>query len=264
MSKWIIKKKYKKKPKLSNPILIEGLPGIGNVGKICVDFLIDSLKPEELYQIYSHCLPNTVFVNDDYIIELPMISLYALKRKGERDLLILSGDMQPMDEEASYEFSEKILDLAEDFGCKEVITIGGIGLSSEIKTAKVFAVATDKKTLNKYTKLHKKIKTKGNKTSTIMGAAGLIVGLSKLRKMTGVSLLSETFGHPYHLGLKESSAVLEILKDIFNLEINLKDLEKEISKEKNRVKKATETEESSLMKKLKKIKGEGGDTSYIG
>ena len=33
-----------KKPKLNNPIFIEGLPGIGNVGKLAVEHLIDSVK----------------------------------------------------------------------------------------------------------------------------------------------------------------------------------------------------------------------------
>ena len=32
------------RPKLKNPILIEGLPGMGNVGKIAVDFMIENLK----------------------------------------------------------------------------------------------------------------------------------------------------------------------------------------------------------------------------
>ena len=36
---WIVKE-YKK-IKATKPILIEGLPGIGNVGKVAIDFLID-------------------------------------------------------------------------------------------------------------------------------------------------------------------------------------------------------------------------------
>ena len=37
-----------KKPKLNDPIFIEGLPGIGNVGKVVTDFLIDELKAKKL------------------------------------------------------------------------------------------------------------------------------------------------------------------------------------------------------------------------
>ncbi len=39
---WKIKQ-IGKKPKLSKVIFIEGLPGIGNVGKVAVDFIIDTL-----------------------------------------------------------------------------------------------------------------------------------------------------------------------------------------------------------------------------
>ena len=35
---------FGKIPKLDNPVFIEGLPGIGNVGKVAVDFLIDEIK----------------------------------------------------------------------------------------------------------------------------------------------------------------------------------------------------------------------------
>jgi len=40
---WKIRKVIKTMPKLKDPILIEGLPGIGNVGKVAVDFMIDEL-----------------------------------------------------------------------------------------------------------------------------------------------------------------------------------------------------------------------------
>ena len=37
-------------PKLRDAILIEGLPGIGNVGKLAVDFLIEELKAKKISQ----------------------------------------------------------------------------------------------------------------------------------------------------------------------------------------------------------------------
>ena len=43
---WKIKQ-FGKKPKLKNPTLIEGLPGIGNVGKIAADFIVDELKAKK-------------------------------------------------------------------------------------------------------------------------------------------------------------------------------------------------------------------------
>ena len=50
---WQLKKGFRKKPELKKPILVEGLPGIGNVGKVVVDFIIDELKLKKLYEISS-------------------------------------------------------------------------------------------------------------------------------------------------------------------------------------------------------------------
>ena len=63
-----------KRPKLKDPILIAGLPGIGNVGKIAADFLIDNLGARKIYDIFSHSFPNSVFVGEDNLIELITIS----------------------------------------------------------------------------------------------------------------------------------------------------------------------------------------------
>jgi len=43
---------------------------------------------------------------------------------------LLAGDIQPTDEVASYEFTDKILDIFEKFNGKEIITLGGIGLAT--------------------------------------------------------------------------------------------------------------------------------------
>ena len=40
---WTLRSENRTLPKLKKPILIVGLPGIGNVGKIAVDFLIEEL-----------------------------------------------------------------------------------------------------------------------------------------------------------------------------------------------------------------------------
>ena len=41
------------KPALNNAFLIEGLPGIGNVGKLAVNHLISALNAKKSLEIYS-------------------------------------------------------------------------------------------------------------------------------------------------------------------------------------------------------------------
>ncbi|MHB8396482.1 MAG: PAC2 family protein [Thermoplasmataceae archaeon] len=89
----ILIKQYKK-PKLSNSILIGGLPGIGNVGKIAADYIIEKLKMQKLADIFSQYLPPQVFVSEEGLTHLVRNSIYYKKLPGRRDMLILVGDFQ--------------------------------------------------------------------------------------------------------------------------------------------------------------------------
>ena len=64
-----------KNKRFNDAVLIEGLPGIANVGKIAVDFMIDELKARKLCSFTSDHLPQTVFINEKGLLESPKIGL---------------------------------------------------------------------------------------------------------------------------------------------------------------------------------------------
>ena len=70
-----------KTPKLKNPIFIEGLPGIGNVGKLAVEHLIDFMKAKKFAELYSKDFPPQVFINPDGTVKLVNNEFYYWKTK---------------------------------------------------------------------------------------------------------------------------------------------------------------------------------------
>ncbi|MFH1642115.1 MAG: PAC2 family protein [Nanoarchaeota archaeon] len=263
MTKWIIEQ-FGKKPKLNKPVLIEGLPGIGNVGKVVVDFMIDELKAEKLYEICSYSFPHSVFVNEENLVELPKLEIYYKKLKS-CDILLLAGDIQPIDEISSYEFSEKLLNIAQDFKTKEIITLGGIGLNDIPKKPKVFCTANSKEIIKRYK--HKLLNEKlYGIVGPIVGISGLLLGLAAKRKIQAIALLSETYGHPMYLGVKGAREILKILNDKLGLNLEIDKLEKEIDEvESELIKKTKDLEDVSRKTALNKLKGKfGGEVSYIG
>ena len=255
-----------KSPRLRNPILIEGLPGIGNVGKVAVDFLIDELKAEKMYEITSNTFPHSVFVNEDNLVELPKIDVFYKKLGGNnRDLILLGGDVQPVDAVSSYEFSEKVLDIAEQFKGKEIITLGGIGLSEEPKKPKVYCTGNTRAIIQKY-----KNKMVNNQlygvVGPIVGVSGLLIGLAGKRKIDAISFLAETYGHPMYLGIKGAIEILRVLNKELKLNINMKRLHKEIKDIESdilgKTEQINEVARQTTMNKLKSKFGE--DVDYIG
>jgi len=244
-------------PKLKNPILIEGLPGMGNVGKIAVDFMVEHLQAKKFLEISSNNFPNSVFVNEENLIELPKIGFYY-KNLKDVSIMFLAGDVQPTDEKSCYAFCEEVLNLAEKYKAKEVITLGGIGLPENPKKPTVYTTGNSKKIISKY-------KAKQISTSLygfvgpIVGVSGVLLGLSAERKIPAISFLAETFGHPNHLGIKGAREILNILNKNLNLKLNLKELDAEI------IDMEEEAEsEKDFIKNMKQKLPYKKDTNYIG
>ncbi len=265
---WEVTQEEKTLPKLKNPLFIEGLPGIGNVGKIAVDFLIEELQAKKLYSFFSYKFPHSVFVNEKNLVEMPKIEIYYKSfgpRSKKRDLLLLTGDIQPIDEESCFTFCEEIINIVKKFGCSEIITTGGIGLQSVPQESRVFATSNSNKLLKEYTT--KKLGVEKNIfgiVGPIIGVSGLLLGLGKKRNVKGVALLAETYGHPMYLGIKGAKELLKLFETKFKFGINLKKMSKEIIEV-----------EKELMKKTKEWAAEMGsaragaklkeqDVRYIG
>jgi len=212
-------------PKLKNPILIEGLPGIGNVGKLAVEHLIDSIGASKFAEIYSKDFPPQVFINPDGTVELVKNELYywKAKKKDQKNLILLTGDYQGLSSHGQYELVEKILDIAEELGVKEMFTLGGYGLGQDIEKPKVLCATTNVnlvKKMKKYGAVFKKNEPGGG----IVGASGLILGLGKIRGLEGTCFMGETPG--YLVDPKSAKAVLKILMKITKINVNLSALEK--------------------------------------
>ncbi len=256
-----VKSKLQKFPKLKNPIFIEGLPGIGHVGKLAVDFMIDELKAKKFLEVYSHSFPNLVFVNEKNLVELPTVKFYYAERKGKNDIIIMSGDVQPTEEKDSYEFTEQILKLLEEMNVSQIITLGGIGLQNPPKEPKVYCTGNSKELIDSFKKSGTQEKIYGI-VGPIIGITGLLLGLADLRKIKAVSLLAESFGNPSYLGIDGAKEIVKILNKKLSLGIDIKKMEIKPRKEKSKKEEEIHELTNELTKKIKKKIGE--DMSYIG
>jgi hypothetical protein len=204
--------------------MIEGLPGIGNVGKLAVEHLIDSINAVKFAELHCKDFPPQVFINPDGTIELVNNEFYywKAKKKSQNDLVLLTGDYQGLSSQGQYELVEAILDVAEELEVKQLFTLGGYGLGHDIEKPRVLCATTDKhlvKTMKKYGAVFKKNEPGGG----IVGASGLLLGLGKLRGFEGACFMGETSG--YLVDPKSAKAVLKVLMRVTNININLSALE---------------------------------------
>jgi uncharacterized protein (TIGR00162 family) len=214
---------YKERPRLRNPILVEGLPGVGNVGKLAAEHLVDQLKAVKFADIYSKYFPPQVLVNDSGTIKLVSNEMYYVKRQdASSDIVILIGDYQGLTPDGQYELSDTTLKMAKELGVKSIFTLGGYGLGKMIEKPRVLGAATDPALVEEMKK-HGVTFSKGEPGSGIVGASGLLLGLGNIYGMRSVCLMGETSG--YFVDPKGAQAVLEVLAEILKVKIDFKELE---------------------------------------
>jgi uncharacterized protein len=86
---------------LSEPTLVEGLPGLGLVGKIAADHLVETFDMEYVAGIHCGGIPNVAVYHGGSSEVLPPVRIYA---DEARDLLVLQSDV-PVSPSAAEEFA---------------------------------------------------------------------------------------------------------------------------------------------------------------
>ena len=214
---------YSEEPVLDNPILVEGLPGVGNVGKLAAEHLLDQIDAVKFADIYSVHFPPQVVVDDEGVVKLVNNELYYSKADGNHpDLIIMVGDYQGLTPEGQYDISDAVLGIARKFNVSLIFTLGGYGIGKMVETPRVLGAATSKELVEDM-KEKGVIFSKGEPGSGIVGASGLLLGLGKIASQKAVCLMGETSG--YFVDPKGAEAVLRILANILNVQIDFSELE---------------------------------------
>ncbi len=250
--------KGKMKVKLKNSILIEGLPGLGMVGRIATRYLIKQLNARKFAELFSPHFPYYVLVNKKGSVRLLRGNFHIWKNNtGENDLIFLTGDSQAQTIEGQYEVSSCILNFVSKLDTKLIITLGGYRKEVE-KKPKVVAVSTNPEILKEALQAKALVSSSGN---PIVGTAGLILGLARFQNIDALCLLGETRGYlPDPLAAK---SVLEVLQKMLNIKVDMSDLNKEIEKSKQIVAKMREIERRREEYARKTRKTEEGRITYI-
>jgi len=260
---------FKKIPKLNNPIFIEGLPGVGNVGRIAAGYLAEQLGAQVFAELFSsHFLP-FVLLHQSSAVHVLNNEFYYWKanKKNQRDLIILIGDSQSIDPNGHYEIVETVLDFLGNYGVKEMITIAGLNVGKLEREPKVIGAVSDSDVIKNYKDYGINFQA-GSKVGTIVGASGLFLGLGRYRGIKGICLLGETSGFPIIPDPRSAEVVLNVLTKILNVKIDMSKLKDKVKEMENFMKKIEKVQHRAigqlLEQQMKKPPASEEELKYIG
>lgn len=192
-----------------NPILIEGFPGIGLVGNIASQQIIDELKMNYLGSIDSKHFP-PIAVLYEGLINMPVRIYESVKH----NMIMVVSDI-PINPTVSYDVGRALLDWAQNINVKEIISIAGIATMYEER--KVFGAATTHEMLERI-----KDKVEIFQMGTISGISGSIMSECLVRGIPAISLLGAT--QSQNPDPRAAAVVIDALNLMYNLDVNTEKL----------------------------------------
>jgi uncharacterized protein (TIGR00162 family) len=227
-------------PELGDPVLIEGLPGVGHVGKLAAEHLLDEFDAELVRRIHSEHFPPQVAVEDGRT-KLASVEVHAI-RSAERDLLVLTGDHQAADGPGHYRVTEAILDVATDFDVSRIYALGGVPTGELVDEPDVIGAATTDELIAELEDVDVEFR-ENEPAGGIVGVSGLLLGLGERRDHEAACLMGETSG--YLVDPKSARAVLGVLERAVPFEIGYDSLAERAEEMEEVVKRIRQMEQSA-------------------
>ncbi len=219
----IIKSKNINNLKIEDAILVVGLPGFGGIGAIITELLINQFKAIKIATLYSNQFPPNVLMLENGEIKFLDNSFYFIKLPNKKNnLIILTGDTQPITPEGQYETNSKIIDFfKKEFKGNFILTIGGyMQQDSEVKIPKVFGNVTNKKLIERF-------KNYGiifnHSKGPIYGSLGLLMAFAQSSKIDGLCLMGEV--QNIEIDPNAVKSVIVILNKLLNINIDTKEVD---------------------------------------
>ncbi|MBI2664433.1 proteasome assembly chaperone family protein [Candidatus Woesearchaeota archaeon] len=196
-----------KRPK--NVTIIQGFPGIGMVGAIAAEFLIQHLDSELIGKIILDKTPPLVAVHQGKLIE--PFSIYYNRKYN---LMIIHSIIATPG--AEWQLAEAVVGLANDLKAKEIISLEGIGSATETETSKTLYYSRSRRLQN----LLKKAKIEQLSEGIIIGQTSALLVKADVTPVS--CIFAET-----HTNLPDSKAAAELIKAldaVLGLKIDYKPL----------------------------------------
>ncbi len=219
---------------VKDPIILEGLPGIGFVGKFVVDQIIKQMDATKFAELTSDYFPPQVTMKENGLIEHMKNEFYYIKDLGEdnQDVILLTGNTQGSDFEGQTAICQVLIDYFEDLGAKQLFTLGGLGTGELVEENRVFVAANNLEKLEEVLGLENTSLRKDD-GGAIIGASGLLLFYAEEKEIPAVCLMGETPG--FYVDASAAKAVLTVLFELLKFDINLEEIDEQIELTQKRI-----------------------------
>jgi proteasome assembly chaperone (PAC2) family protein len=259
-------------PRLANPVMVAGWPGIGNIGIIAVDTLRGMLMAEEFGEIepWEFFYPKKVSIKNGELVDLEFPSnKFYLGKTEKRDIIFFIGEEQPAggrgpyaEGKKAYQMANLVLDVALKFGCHRVYTSGAaVAPVHHTMRPRVWAVPNSEDLIDEVKSYHNTvlmsdIEGRGGQ-GTITGLNGLLLGVATKRGLEAICIMGEIpmylqeFPLPYP---KASKSVLGVLAASLGIGVEMEAIDNLVARSEREIEILYQSLPSEVREQLDKLR----------
>ncbi|MCS5532589.1 MAG: PAC2 family protein [Candidatus Poseidoniales archaeon] len=169
--------------------LLEAVPGVGNVGKLVVDGLVEKHPSTLVARILHPDMPPHSTLDKDGLLVPPSMLVHRVMLPDGRYVVTVGGDLQPMTAAGQHEVAETILGMATSTPQFLVLA----GLATEVEENAIHVICANAKVRSNL-KANDIEVSKSQPEAGMIGVAGLLVSLSPIHGVPAVALVADTVG----------------------------------------------------------------------
>jgi proteasome assembly chaperone (PAC2) family protein len=171
--------------------VLEAVPGVGNVGKILVDSLVEKHPSRTLGWILNHDFPPHSTFDSNGLMRPPRMEIKSVILPDGQTVIVIGGEMQPMTSAGQNEVAEEILTICSESSTPMLLVLAGLASGAEDKGIHVICADED---VRRDLVANDIPVSKERPEAGMIGVAGLIVSMSPLFGVNTFALVAETVG----------------------------------------------------------------------
>ena len=171
--------------------ILEAVPGVGNVGKIVVDSLVDKHPSRTIGWILHPDFPPHSTLDGNGFVSPPRININSILLPDGRTIITVGGPLQPMTAAGQYEVSEAILEMASESDTPQLLVLAGLAAGTDNREIHVICADAE---VRRNLEANDIPVSREHPEAGMIGIAGLLISLSPLYGVPAVGLVAETMG----------------------------------------------------------------------
>ena len=196
--------------------LFHAVPGVGNVGKLVVDSLVDKHEGKLIARILHPDLPPHATLDSDGLLTPPCLEIHTVALPSGQNVVTLSSNFQPLSPAGQYEVASFLLQTSKDADIGRLLILAG--LLAEPGSETVHVVCPSKEDSEAMEKIGLEVSNE-HPSAGIIGMTGLVSSLAPTFGQAATCVIAETVGTS--VDTVAADRMVAFLNDSFELNLGL-------------------------------------------